>query len=201
LEGSATLNPLYGEIKSKLSDARSRSAAATSRIATAETLLAQELDRSRRIAASESTLAELTRDYEVNRDLYQDLLKRRENARVSMNLDAEKRGLSFRIQEPAVMPLRPSGVRLLHVAGAGLGAAFIAPLALLFGLVKFDPRARTPLRIEREAGLPLLGTIPSYPTPAKRKRFVRRIALASALFLAVPVVYGVALAMKLAHAL
>ena len=30
-------------------------------------------------------------DYEVNRDLYQDLLKRRENARVSMNLDAEQR--------------------------------------------------------------------------------------------------------------
>ena len=49
----------------------------------------QELDRSRRIAASESALAELTRDYEVNRDIYQDLLKRRENARVSMNLDAE----------------------------------------------------------------------------------------------------------------
>ena len=52
-------------------------------------MLNSELDRSRRIAASESALAELTRDYEVNRDIYQDLLKRRENARVSMNLDEE----------------------------------------------------------------------------------------------------------------
>lgn len=201
LEGSATLNPLYGELRSKLSEARSRSAASTSRIATAETLLAQELERSRRIAASESTLAELTRDYEVNRDLYQDLLKRRENARVSMNLDAEQRGLSFRIQEPATMPLRPSGLRLLHVAGAGLGAAFLAPLLLLFGLIKFDPRARSPLRIEREAGLPILGTVPGYPTPARRRQSFRRIALASLLFVSVPVVYGVALAMKLAHML
>src|SRR5690606_37829446 len=90
LEGSATLNPLYGELRSKLSEARSRSAAVASRVATGEALLQQELDRSKRIAASESSLAELTRDYEVNRDLYQDLLKRRENARVSMNLDAEQ---------------------------------------------------------------------------------------------------------------
>ena len=93
------MNPLYGELRSKLSAVRSRSAAVASRIATAEGLLAQELLRNSRIAASESSLAELTRDYEVNRDLYQDLLKRRENARVSMNLDSEQRGLSFRIQE------------------------------------------------------------------------------------------------------
>src|SRR3546814_6719110 len=102
---------------------------------------AQEIERSGRIAASESSLAELTRDYEVNRDLYQDLLKRRENARVSMNLDAERRGLSFRIQEPATVPLRPSGLRLLHVAGAGLVFAVVAPLALLFGLIKQIGRA------------------------------------------------------------
>ena len=43
-------------------------------------------------ALTESALAELTRDYEVNRDIYQDMLRRRENARVSMELDRERRG-------------------------------------------------------------------------------------------------------------
>ena len=57
----------------------------------AESMLNEELHRSGRIADSESALAELTRDYEVNRDIYQDLLRRRENARVSMELDREKR--------------------------------------------------------------------------------------------------------------
>lgn len=201
LEGSATLNPLYGEMRSKLSQARSRSAAVGSRITTGEGLLAQEFDRSRRIAASESRLAELTRDYEVNRDLYQDLLKRRENARVSMNLDAEQRGLSFRIQEPATVPLRPIGLRLLHATGAGLGAAFALPVLLLLGVIKLDPRVRAPLQIARDAGLPVLGTIPPYATPARRRRAIRRFALAALLLLAVPVAYGVALTVKLAHAL
>ena len=201
LDGSTTMNPLYGELRSKLSEARSRSAAVTSRITTAESLLDQELARNRNIAASESSLAELTRDYEVNRDLYQDLLKRRENARVSMNLDAEQRGLSFRIQEPAAMPLRPTGLRLMHVAGAGLGAAFFAPLVLLFGVVKLDPRVRSPLQIERDAALPVLGTMPMYVTPRKRKQMLRRFSLATFLFLLVPAAYGAALALKLVHAL
>ncbi|MEP6633973.1 MAG: XrtA system polysaccharide chain length determinant [Luteimonas sp.] len=201
LDGSAAMNPLYGELRSKLSEARSRSAAVASRIATGENLLGQELDRSKNIAASESSLAELTRDYEVNRDLYQDLLKRRENARVSMNLDAEHRGLSFRIQEPAAMPLRPSGLRLMHVAGAGFGAALFAPLILLFGVIKLDPRVRSPLQIERDAALPVLGTMPMYVTPAKRKQTLHRLSLATLLFLLVPIGYGVAFALKFLHAL
>jgi polysaccharide chain length determinant protein (PEP-CTERM system associated) len=198
---NATFNPLYGELKSKLAESRRQGAAANARAATAQTLLNGELERSRRIASSESTLAELTRDYEVNRDLYQDLLKRRENARVSMNLDAERRGLSFRVQEPAAMPLRPSGLRLMHVAGAGLAGAFVAPLVLLLGFIKLDPRVRSPLQIEREAGLPVLGSIPMYRTGAKRKAAFRRYALAASLFLLVPIAYGSVLALKLAHAL
>lgn len=201
LDGSASYNPLYGELKSKLADIGSRSAAAMSRIATGETMLAQEIERSGRIAASESSLAELTRDYEVNRDLYQDLLKRRENARVSMNLDAERRGLSFRIQEPATVPLRPSGLRLLHVAGAGLMVAVAAPLALLFGLIKLDPRVRSSLRIEREAGLPVLGTIPSYRTREQRSRSTRQFAVAALLVASVPLAYFLVFALKLTHTL
>lgn len=198
---AATMNPLYGQLRSQLADARQKSAAVSTRVSTAQSMLDQELDRSKRIAASESKVAELTRDYEVNRDLYQDLLKRRENARVSMNLDAEHRGLSFRIQEPAVMPLRPSGLRLMHIAGAGLGLATLAPLLLLLGFIRFDPRVRTPLRIERDAGLPVIAAIPVYRTAPLRKRALRRVTLATLILLSVPVAYAAILALKLAHTL
>lgn len=198
LDGSAAaFNPLYGELRSKQAEASRRSASTSARISTAESMLADELTRSGRIAASESTLAELTRDYEVNRDLYQDLLKRRENARVSMNLDAEQRGLSFRIQEPAALALRPSGLRVMHVAGAGLVLALLVPLALLVAIVKLDPRVRSPLQIERDAGLPVLGTMPAYLTGPKRRQSLRRYSLAATLFLAVPLVYGLTFTLKL----
>ncbi len=197
LDGPAAFNPLYGELRSKQAEAARRSAATAARVTTAEGLLAEELNRSGRIASSESALAELTRDYEVNRDLYQDLLKRRENARVSMNLDAEQRGLSFRIQEPAALPLIPSGLRVMHVAGAGLALALVVPLLLLLAIVKFDPRVRSPLQIERDAGLPVLGTMPVYLNAKKRGQRMRRYGLAATLFLAVPLVYGLTYTLKL----
>nr|WP_281369226.1 XrtA system polysaccharide chain length determinant [Lysobacter penaei] len=195
---SASFNPLYGELKSKLAQVRRQAAATGTRIGTAQDLLDQELERSRRIASSESSLAELTRDYEVNRDLYQDLLKRRENARVSMSLDAEQRGLSFRIQEPARIPLRSNGLRLLHVAGGGLGMALATPMLLLLVLVKFDPRIRSPQQIERQAGLPVLGAVPHYYTQARRSAYRRRVMMAAGLFLLVPIVYGIVLLIKVA---
>ncbi|WP_411832460.1 XrtA system polysaccharide chain length determinant [Pseudoxanthomonas mexicana] len=202
LDGSAAaFNPLYGELKSKLAEASRRSAATAARIASAESMLAGELGRSNRIAASESTLAELTRDYEVNRDLYQDLLKRRENARVSMNLDAEQRGLSFRIQEPAAMPLRPSGLRVMHVAGAGLLLAVLIPLGVLLAIIKLDPRVRSIQQIEKDAGLPVLGTMPAYLTGRRRRQAMRRYALAASLLLAVPLVYGLTYTLKLVEVL
>ncbi|WP_162456524.1 XrtA system polysaccharide chain length determinant [Pseudoxanthomonas kalamensis] len=201
LDGPAAFNPLYGELKSKLADARRQSAATSARISSAEAMLSNELARSNRIASSESKLAELTRDYEVNRDLYQDLLKRRENARVSMNLDAERRGLTFRIQEPAAMPLRPSGLRTMHVAVAGLLLGLLASLGLLFSMIKFDPRVRSASQIESEARLPVLSTIPSYVTGRDRRRHFRRYAIAATVFLTVPVAYGLVYLLKSTGAL
>jgi uncharacterized protein involved in exopolysaccharide biosynthesis len=170
IDDTILFNPLHQELRSKLAEARREIAASQSRMSISESLLKQEIDRSRRIAASSNTLSELTRDYEVNRDIYQDLLKRRENARVSMELDAKQQGLTFRIQEPAVMPLRPSGLRLMHFAAAGLGLGIALPLGLLFGYARFDPRVRTAAQIERLAGVPVLATVPFYPTPRDRRR-------------------------------
>jgi hypothetical protein len=166
-----------------------------------EQLLNNELDRSRRIAASESALAELTRDYEVNRDIYQDLLKRRENARVSMNLDEEGRGLTFRIQDPAVKPLRPTGLSLKHFTLAGIALAIAMPLGLLFALVRFDPRVRSARELERQIGVPVLATVPVYATPRERGVERRRYALAVLVILGVLAAYALTFWLRLTKAL
>jgi len=201
LDGAAAMNPLYAELRSKLAEARRRSAATAARVGNGQALLSEELARSSRIASSESTLSELTRDYEVNRDLYQDLLKRRENARVSMNLDAEHRGLSFRIQEPAALPLRHSGIRLLYTSSFGLLIAVTVPLLVLFGKLRMDPRVRSPVDLERKTGLPVLGSVPPMLTGPRRMRAMRGNVIGALMILAVLGTYGLALALKVANAL
>lgn len=189
LDNSAQINPLYQQLKIQLVAVRGDVAATSARIGASESMLTTELERSRRIASSENVTSELTRDYNVNRDVYQDLLKRRENARVSMNLDAEQRGLTFIIQNPAVMPLTPSGLRLMHFGLGGLVLALAIPLGLLFALVRFDPRVRSVEQLERATGLNVLATIPFYPTPGDRRRSRFQNSLLALIIASVAVVY------------
>lgn len=196
----ARANPLYQELRSQLAQARREGAATQSRLGVAQSLLEGELDRSRRIAASEGALAELTRDYEVNREIYQDLLRRRENARVSMGLDEENRGLTMRVQDPAMMPLRPSGMRFMHIAAAGLLLAVALPLGLVFLLARFDSRVRSAHLIEKHSRYPLLTTIPAYPTPRERRSQLAGVVGSGAMVLTVVLVYLVTYFLRMANA-
>jgi polysaccharide chain length determinant protein (PEP-CTERM system associated) len=170
IDHSTTMNPVYQQMRLQLSAVRGDAAASAARVSASESMLQSELERSKRIAGSENVIAELTRDYNVNRDVYQDLLKRRENARVSMNLDAEQRGLTFLVQNPAVMPLVPSGLRFMHFGLAGLALSLAIPFGLLFAVARFDPRVRSVDQLERATGFPVLASIPFYPTPRDRRR-------------------------------
>lgn len=173
-----TNNPLYTQLRSEQSTVAANIAVLRARVAENEALLESELERGRRVADSEATLAELTRDYEVNRDVYQDLLRRRENARVSMSLDAEHRGLTFRIQEPAVLPQIPSGLRFMHFVLAGLGIGIALPLGLVFLATKVDPRVRNPAELARELNVPLLVSVPRHFNDASRRQERWRTATA-----------------------
>lgn len=196
LDDTVQFNPLYQDLRSQLAATRREIAATGARLSASNQLLESELERSRRIAASESALAQLTRDYEVNRDVYQDLLKRRENARVSMNLDKEHQGLTFRIQDPAVLPLQPSGVRFLHFAMVGLALAFAVPLGLLVALARLDPRARSARDIDR-LGLPVLASVPVYATSHDRTRQRLRSLVVALLVIGVFVAYAIVAWLKL----
>ncbi|QNP40699.1 hypothetical protein [Lysobacter solisilvae (ex Woo and Kim 2020)] len=196
-----TMNPVYEQLRNQLADTRRQGAAAASRVASAQALLRQEYERSRKVMESGGEATALTRAQEVNREMYEDLLKRRENARVSMSLDADGRSLGFQIQEPASVPLLPTGLRLAHFAATGLALAIFVPLLLLSLLVKHDPRVRVPLQIERDAGLPVLVAIPPHMTREQTELRARQFRLGSALLISVPVIYGVVMMLKVVDVL
>jgi len=148
----------------------------------------------------DATLSELLRRYEVTRDIYQDLLKRRENARVSMVLSEEQQGFSLRVQEPAELPVTPKGLSLTHYSIMGLVLGLIAPIALLFGILKLDPRVRSPRQIEAAARVPLLVSISYKPSKRDRVRLRARLLFACLMVAGVGAVYMATLIVKLTGA-
>jgi polysaccharide chain length determinant protein (PEP-CTERM system associated) len=176
---SRTLHsPMHQELGSALASVRREIAGTDARIRSAEALLANELQRGRRVADSDIELAELSRDHEVNQSIYADLLNRLENARLSMHMDETGHGLTFSIHEPAIEPTRPSGLRFLHIASGGLMAAIAMPLGLILLLVRIDPRVRSPQALERAADLPLLVAMPRYWSDSDRRHWWTRVRMA-----------------------
>lgn len=160
-------NPVYQQLQQERYAAGSELNRLKARRADAETKLAAALVRATEVENLRAEYEKLERDYGINTDIYQDLLRRRENARVSVNLDNEQQALTLRIHEPAYRPHQASGPRMLHFAAGGLAAGAALPLAALFGFLLLDPRVRTPDQIAYGGRIEVLEPIPHLMTGKK----------------------------------
>ena len=159
VDESIMLNPIYQQLRGKAATTQTEIATLKARISELHKLLKNELERAKSISGGEATLSKLTRDYDVNQGLYQDLLRRRENARVSKSIDQEQSGMTYKVQEPAKLPLIPTGLRFLHFALAGLILGMVIPVAGVLMLLQLDPRIRFSQVLTSELELPVLGEI------------------------------------------
>ncbi len=167
IDEAIKISPLYQELRSSLSNTETKMATLKTRREELNKMLESEYLRAAHIHKTEAQLSDLTRNYQVNQDIYQDLLKRRENARVSKNLDEEQQGLTFKIQEPAKIPLIPTGMRFMHfiIIGPVLGLA--VPIGLIFLLVQLDTRVRSTKLIISELKIPVLAEINQFRSPGQ----------------------------------
>lgn len=161
------VNPLFEELRKQKSEAEVNLKTQNRRLKSLERLLEQEYERTERVASNQAELTELTRDYEVTREVYEEMLSRKESARLSMTLDLEGQGVAYKIQEPPVYPLQPSGIRFIHIAVLGPILALLFPLGLLVAYIILDPRIRSAasMREVLPDGVEILGVIPHYNTP------------------------------------
>jgi polysaccharide chain length determinant protein (PEP-CTERM system associated) len=107
----------------------------------------------------EAELAQLNRDYDIDKKNYNDLVTRREAAALTGDLESAAGVANFRLIDPpraASRPVAPNRFLLLALAllvalGAGAGAAL---LASRIQAVFFDGRS-----LRQSVGLPLLGVV------------------------------------------
>jgi len=157
-EGVMTLQQ---ELRSRLASLQTEKEARVSQRESVVSLLQAEEDRARRINQTEAELAELTRDYNVTQNFYNVMLQRLENARVSMHLNEEQQGITFKIQEPAAIPTQPDGFSFSQLMIGSLLVSIGVPLAAMVAMVEVDPRIRSESAWS-EDWPPLLATVPPY---------------------------------------
>lgn len=185
-----SLNPLFQDLRSQSSQSETQLAALKTRLKATRNLLDDEKVRARSINTADAELAQLTRDYEVNRDIYQKLLRQRENARVSMNIDVANQGLTLKVQEMAVVPIRSVGLRLMHIAIAGFLMAMIIPFGIAYILSMLDGKIRSNTALQQMVKVPVLGAVPVYANNSDKVKNSSWLALASLCLLCVLVSYA-----------
>ena len=163
-------NPVYQQLQRDLYNVRTDIRTLAARLEDTKSKLVQAREQGTQVQDVQGEIEKLRRDYQVNEDIYEDLLRRRENARVSLNLDTEQQGLTLRIREPAYLPASPDGPRMLHFALAGGVLGLGVPIGALFLLLTVDPRVRHESQMPPAARELLLATIPrAYGRRARRR--------------------------------
>ncbi len=173
---SLAINPLYQQLRNTLTTVTAEADSQRIRAARLKVQLEKEIERSSISGKVERELTELTRDYQINKDLYEDLLRRKESARLTMVLGAEKQGVLYRIQQPANFPVLPTGLRFMHIAAMGLFLGLVLPIFYLVVFLKVDPRIRTSSAVTELLELPLLTTVPHMVQPNEKPGLFSRPA-------------------------
>jgi uncharacterized protein involved in exopolysaccharide biosynthesis len=172
--GSAT-NPSYVSLRAMMAEREAQLAAATTRRNQLQADLAQLSSRQSTEPGLAAEQARLTRDYEVLKQQYDQLLANREQVRLRGDFQSHTSPLNIQVVEPPSVPTVPAAPNrpifltlVLFVAlGAGVAAAFVAG--------QLQTTFPTPQRLIQVTGLKVLGTVSEVLTAAGRLRRRQRL--------------------------
>lgn len=170
-------NPAYGSLMAMKVDRQANVQALSARQAALQSEVSSMLASAANEPAVAAEANRISRDYEVLKDKYDELLQDREEMKLRGQVDNERSSFKFEVIDPPTMPRTPSapnrpllliGVLLAGIA-AGVGAAFaIGQLRSTFA---------TAGKLERALDLPVLGAISQTMTDAARELRTKRMRM------------------------
>ena len=159
------VNPVYQRMKIALAEAEVQMAALRGKIADASGEVARLRGRMDTIPQVEAQLAQLNRDYEVNKAQYNALVQRLESARLSGDVEQTRDEVKFRIIEPPMAPIKPVAPNRIIFAAIVLVAAIGAGLGLALLLSQITPVFTDRSELAAATGLNVLGVVTLVRTP------------------------------------
>ncbi|MGE5548722.1 MAG: XrtA system polysaccharide chain length determinant [Solirubrobacterales bacterium] len=190
-------NPVYEQVNLRLIQAEADLATARSRYQVANETMTHLSTLAETAPRIEAELADLNREYGVIKTRYEDLLGRRESARISEAVQTSGDRIQFRVIDaphvPAIpaWPNRPlflSGVLILAIGAGGF---------LVYMLQKMDATVGSAEALAADFSIRVLGFVPEVDSPNRareRQVSLRRFATASgSLLLAYGILMGLAL--------
>ncbi|MGI9491096.1 MAG: XrtA system polysaccharide chain length determinant [Geminicoccaceae bacterium] len=157
-------NPIYDQLVSQLEVAVLSLDDFKRRLKVAELEVDALSKKTRQSPKAEADLKRLTRDYDVLLTQYEKLIKRREATQLATDLDINKQRAEYRIVDPPVRPLEPSGplhgllIIAVLILGFGAAGAFAVLRFLMTGTVLTATQLQGTFKM-----IPVLGGVMTAP--------------------------------------
>jgi polysaccharide chain length determinant protein (PEP-CTERM system associated) len=194
LDPGAGYSPMLQQLTVALSQAEARVASMRARVDEFSGRVARLRAQSNTAPEIEAQMAQLNRDYDINKQNYQKLVDRREQARLSGDLSSATDMLTFRVIDPPTVPNRPSGPNRLRLFSLVFGGALVAGLAVAFLMSQVRPTFVSQSTLREATGLPVLGSIGMNWTNEQTVRRKRRLAAVGVSVLLLLGAYGAGVA-------
>ncbi|MGV7206280.1 XrtA system polysaccharide chain length determinant [Oxalobacteraceae bacterium A2-2] len=163
-------SPMLQQLKVAATEADAKVAAIRARVREYGARHARLQAQSNAVPEVESQLAQLNRDYQVNKDNYEKLIARREAARMSGDLSSTTEMMTFKIIDPPAVPATPAGPRRALLYSVVLAGALLAGAAAALVASQIRPTFLTLADLRSATGLPVLGTVSMNWTDAERRK-------------------------------
>jgi polysaccharide chain length determinant protein (PEP-CTERM system associated) len=161
-------SPLLQQLALSLASAEARVASLRIRVDEYAGRTARLTAMNKAVPEVEAQLAQLNRDYEINKESYEKLLGRREAAKLSGQLTNTTDMMVFRVVDPPMVPQSPAGPPRLPMFGAVLIAAILAGIGAAFLVSRLRPTFLTQHSLREVTGLQIIGTVAMQWTEQKR---------------------------------
>jgi polysaccharide chain length determinant protein (PEP-CTERM system associated) len=183
-------NPVYEQIKIKLVEAEVEIVTLRRGIEEQENALASWSRMAATVPEVEAQYTKLNRDYDIIKSNYEQLLARRESARIAENVETKTEKIEFRIVDPPTLPVAPDGPNRLLFLSLTLFAGIGAGSALAFLLSQIDDSFPNALRLKETYEFPVLGSISSVKTAIGRHAQVLELTSLAFVVLGLLITYG-----------
>ena len=156
---STISNPVYERLQLQLIDEKGNVATLSARLERNEADLKRWQGRAETIPGVNAELSRLTRDYEVLRRNYTELISRREAAKMGEELETQTKNTQFRLIDPPEVGSIPIGpnrklyLSFVFIFGIGVGVGFA------FLLSQLDESISHVEQMRRVIGRPVLGSV------------------------------------------
>jgi len=187
----ASPNPFYQQLGIALAEAEANVASLRARVGELAGRLGQLKQAVNMVPQVEADLTQLTRDYEVNKANYDQLLKRRESAEISEQMESKTEVIDFRVVDPPRVPSKPTFPNRPLLISLVLFGAIAAGLALAFVVSQVIPVVPDRVALRDLADYPILGSVSMVWSDAQKRQRKRGLAAYAASLASLLGAYGV----------